>query len=750
MPVLARSCLALVFLLAHAGWTLRAQSPALEDVPTPFVPRRPETRQELDRREALKLYALGLMREREDRLLDAVRIFEDARQLHPDGAFLHRALIPLYLALCRTDEALTACRKAVQLDPGDYATWALYARQLKGQGQRQDALDALQHAVASPTVKEHPEVLVQLYYEQAALYEDVHDYRQAETALRAVAKILEKPEVLLEVGPFDLGQLKSEAAKTYESIGRVCTKNQRYDRAVAAFTKAQELDPERAGRLSYHLAKVCMAQDRTEDALRYVNEYLRTQPQGMEAYDDKIQLLKKLDRAAEVLPELKHHLNLDEHNLALKLLVARQCAAEGQTAEAERYYKDLADTSPTAEIYHGLFTVFKNAGRLDEGLELLDRAVKAATPNKEGRSGDAAAAARARAMLAMLRDDPELAKPFLSTAWRAVQKGDHLEFGTRNFLAALAARAHQLTEAEQFFRGCLEDVRDNPQGEASIYGGLIRILWEAHKVAEVEKLCRDGLEKAQATNRVMFHVELARALSQQEKDDEAIKEADEAVRLAGEGDVLICRLTRAMVLAQARRYEQAVSECQAFLKEQPKPGDRLEIRYTLSGIYSEAKDYAKAEAQLRRIIKTDPESVRAYNDLGYIMADQGRNLEESERLVRKAIDLDRQQKRSGTDVHSDDNAAYLDSLGWVLFRRGQLDEARRWLEKAAALADGASDPVVWDHLGDIYYRLDQTDRARTTWEKALTLYEKEKRRRLDERYEEIKRKLKVLEAESHQ
>jgi tetratricopeptide (TPR) repeat protein len=737
--------------LATAVVPLWGQSQPLDDVPKPFVPRRPETRQELDRREALKLYALGLMREREDRLLDAVRVFEDARQLHPEGAFLHRALVPLYLALCRTDEALAACRKVVELDPVDYATWALYARQLKEQGQRKEALDALERAVACPTAKEHPDLLVQLFYEQAMLYEDGRDYARAETAFRAVAKILENPEALLEVIPFDRAQLKAETAKTYEGIGRVCTKAQLYDRAVAAFAKAQELDPERAGRLSYNLAKVYMAQDKSDKALEFVNQYLRTQPQGMEAYEDKIRLLRKLGRAADVLPELKHHLDLDEHNLALKLLVARQCAQDGQTAEAERHYRDLADTSPTAEVYGGLFTLYKKTGRLDEGLELLDRAVKAAAPRKEGRGGDAAAAARARAILAMLREDADLARPFLSAAWRAVRKGERLESGTRYFLAILAARTHQLTEAEQFFRDCLQDVGDNPQSEASIYIGLVRILWEARKTAEVEKVCREGLEKAQATNRVFFHLELARALIQQEKSDEAIKEADEAVKLAGDDDRLLCRLTRAGILAQAGRHEPAVAECQALLKERTQPGDLLEIRYTLSGIYSDARDYPRAEAQLRRILKTNPDSVRAYNDLGYIMADQGKNLEESERLIRKAIDLDRQQKRTGTAIGpEDDNAAYLDSLGWVLFRRGQLEEARGWLEKAAALADGASDPVVWDHLGDIYYRLEQTDRARTTWEKAITLYEKEKRRRLDDRYEEIKRKLKLLEADTHQ
>jgi tetratricopeptide (TPR) repeat protein len=730
------------------------QTPVLEDVPRPFVPRHPETRQDLDRREALKLYALGLMRERDDKLLEAVRAFEDARQLSPEAAFVHRALVPLYLALCRTDDALAACRKIVELDPEDHITWALYARQLKDQGRSQDARDALRHAVACPSAREHPELLVQLYYEQALLDEDAHDYRQAEAAFRAVAAILEKPEALLESVPIDRAQIRAEAAKTYEGIGRVCTKGRHYDRAVTAYRKAQELDPERAGRLSYNLAQVFLAQDRPQEALTFLDQYLRTQPPGVEPYQDKIRLLRKLGRGADVLPELRRHLDLDEHNVALKLLLARECAVEGEHSEAERHYRDLTESSPSPEVYHGLFALYKQTGKMADGVEFLNRAVKAAGPRKKtgGAGGDAAAAARARAMLAMLREDPELAKPFLEAAWTLVRTGDRLEPATRYFLAVLAGRAHQLAEAEQFYRECLPDVADNPQTEAGIYFGLIGVLWEARKTAEVEKVCRDALAKAQATNRALLYDELARALAQQEKDDDAVKAADEAVRLAGEGERLHCRLTRARVLAMARRHEQAIGACRALLKEATQPGDLLEIRYTLSGIYSDAKDFAKSEAQLRRILKDDPDNVAAHNDLGYIMADQGKELEESERLIRRAIDLDRQQKRTGTEVSRDerDNAAYLDSLGWVLFRRGECQAARTWLEKAAALDDGASDPVVWDHLADICYRLEQTDRARAAWEKALTLYEKEKRRRLDERYEEIKRKLKLLELDTHQ
>jgi Tfp pilus assembly protein PilF len=65
------------------------------------------------------------------------------------------------------------------------------------------------------------------------------------------------------------------------------------------------------------------------------------------------------------------------------------------------------------------------------------------------------------------------------------------------------------------------------------------------------------------------------------------------------------------------------------------------------------------------------------------------------------------------------NAAYLDSYGWVLFRRGQLQEAEIQISKALEVM--GSDPIIHEHLGDIYNALGETKKARREWEEALKL-----------------------------
>ncbi|HWP40882.1 MAG TPA: tetratricopeptide repeat protein, partial [Tepidisphaeraceae bacterium] len=84
----------------------------------------------------------------------------------------------------------------------------------------------------------------------------------------------------------------------------------------------------------------------------------------------------------------------------------------------------------------------------------------------------------------------------------------------------------------------------------------------------------------------------------------------------------------------------------------------------------------------------------------------GRNLDRAEALIRVAVQAE------------PDNPSYLDSLGWVLYKRGRFAEALRWLEQAAQPAEHA-DPVVLDHLGDVLYRLNRHADAQRAWEKSL-------------------------------
>jgi tetratricopeptide (TPR) repeat protein len=79
-----------------------------------------------------------------------------------------------------------------------------------------------------------------------------------------------------------------------------------------------------------------------------------------------------------------------------------------------------------------------------------------------------------------------------------------------------------------------------------------------------------------------------------------------------------------------------------------------------------------------------------------------------------------------------DNGAYVDSLGWLYFKKGQLQESIKELERASKLLD---DPVIYEHLGEAYFKLGDNKKAALNWQKSL---------KLDPNQDSLKKKLEIL------
>ena len=734
----------LAALLAAAP--LRAQQPA--ELPPVHVPVKPADRKELDHVEALKAFALGLLAEKDNRLIEAVQEYEEAVRLDPDAAAPLRALAPLYVALDRTDDALDACKKALELDPDDADTAYFYARQLRAADKTPEAVAAFARTAALPALKEKPALRLQICVDLGALCETAGDLKRAEAAFRDAAAILDKPDVLMEQAPITRAEIDGQAAELYERLGRLCLKAGAAERAGADFEQARKKDPSRAGRLAYDVAQVYAGQGKTREALERLDEYLQTQPLGVEGYELRIALQRKLRPDADVVTDLEAASGHDPQNPALKTLLAREYHKAGRNADAERVYTELVKDAPSAEVYHSLFDLYKQDARGGVGriLDALDAAVDAAS-EKQDRPGDPAAAGRARAMLQVMRGDGDLVKKMLDDARQRLTGRPGLAFPTRLLLAALAARTNKLDAAESLYRSCLNPAGGVVRGdEQEVYFGLLRVLMLAHKYEDVVTVATQGL-KNENTHLAPLYEDLALAQMALGKDAEALDAADEVVRKAGDADSrLRYRLFRAEMLSQAGKHTEAEVECLALMKEYNTAGDVREVRMVLSMAYTAAHKPEKSEEQLQLVLKADPNDAAANNDLGYQWADRGKNLAEAERMIRKALDLDRKQRTQGDELVLDgdqDNSSYVDSLGWVLFRRGELAEARRELERAVSLQGGSDAPEVWDHLGDVYFRSQMPAKAGDAWRKAVGLYETV-RRRPDDRLPEIEEKLRQL------
>jgi tetratricopeptide (TPR) repeat protein len=128
--------------------------------------------------------------------------------------------------------------------------------------------------------------------------------------------------------------------------------------------------------------------------------------------------------------------------------------------------------------------------------------------------------------------------------------------------------------------------------------------------------------------------------------------------------------------------------------------------FQVGSTYERSGDLEEAEKYFRECLKLAPDDAEALNYLGFMWADHGIKLGEARTLIEKAVHLE------------PDNAAFLDSLAWVLFKLNKSQEALPPLLKAIEHSD-EPDPTLYDHLGDIYSALKQYDHARDAWTKAL-------------------------------
>ena len=324
---------------------------------------------------------------------------------------------------------------------------------------------------------------------------------------------------------------------------------------------------------------------------------------------------------------------------------------------------------------------------------------------------------------------------------------NELKFDTVYFLAVLADKHRKTEEAEPLYRQCLRDSKAKGN-ETVLYNGLLRVLLRAKKNEAVVEICQEGLKNAKSTNPLLFYNDLARAQASLKRYDEALGTVDLALKQPNASD-LTFKMLRVRILSMAERFDTAETDCQVLLKTFAKPAEAIELRYLLSNVYSAAKTSAKAEAELQTILKIDPDNPTVNNDLGYLWAEQGKNLGAAEEMIRKALDVDRSQRRRNPNLTPEDdkdNAAYVDSLGWVLFRRGQIEAAKKELERAVTLDDGA-DPAIYDHLGDVYSRLRLHTEASRAWQRALELYKDGVRGNDEERVRDIQRKLTQVKEE---
>jgi len=139
----------------------------------------------------------------------------------------------------------------------------------------------------------------------------------------------------------------------------------------------------------------------------------------------------------------------------------------------------------------------------------------------------------------------------------------------------------------------------------------------------------------------------------------------------------------------------------------------VQLLFNRAAAFEGLKQYNEAAGQIKKLFTIEPDNIEALNFLGYLYAEQGVQLDEAEKLIRRAL------------KEHPDNGYYLDSLAWVHYQRAEYDKALAVQREAIGLVP--NDPVMREHLGDMLWKSGKLDEARATWKDAIKLGHEDRR-----------------------
>ena len=527
---------------------------------------------------------------------------------------------------------------------------------------------------------------------------------------------------------------RKAAALAHFVEGMAFEENGEMDQALEAYRKVLNVDPGQSD-LAARVAALLIQQEDFPQAIDILKDAIKANPNDAEPYRQLAfiyaKYLKKTDQA------------VDYANRAIALNP-----------------RDI-------EAYQRLVEIEFAAGEEKKALEVLDRAAKI-------RSGEASFWTRLGKLYAAILFKPDsMPKPDelkrVNEIFKKAAEHANDDPTALKDVADYYASSQQLKEAIPLYLRVLELQPDDANAREKLATGFILTNQRGKAVEMLEQIIKQHPEKYQPYDLLAQVLDdEARSLQRANRLDEAkatyakvaanyeqsllinpnhagtylrvaelllgpLKDPERAVKMLAEArrrfpgaPEIVYYL--AIAQREAKQTQQAVATFEEALHEAEADEDNeianAKFYFNYGATAEQAGLYEKAADLLRKSIALDPaNAAEAYNYLGYMWADHNMQLEEAEQMIRRALEME------------PNNASYLDSLGWVEFRKGKFDQALADLLRAAKNMD-REDPVVLEHIGDTYLKLDRTQNALQSWQKALTLDPKNKK--LGEKIESTK------------
>jgi tetratricopeptide (TPR) repeat protein len=451
--------------------------------------------------------------------------------------------------------------------------------------------------------------------------------------------------------------------------------------------KANPNDAEPYRQLAYIYARYLK---RTDQAIDYANQAIALNPRDIEAYQrlleielasgDEKKALEVLERATKVRSDdANFWTQLGKLYVAVLFKSDSQFRPEDLTRVNEIFKKAVAHANDDPAILKDIADYYASSQQLKEAIPLYLRVLELQPDDANAReklaTGFILTNQRDKAVEMLeqiIKEHPEKYQPYdllaqvLDEEARSFQRANRLDEAKAKF-AKVAANYEQSLLINPNHAGTYLRLAELLLGPLKDPGRAVKFLTEARR-------------RFPGAPEIVYYL----AIAQREG-----KQTQQAVAT----------------------FEEALHEAQL---DQDNEIVNAKFYFNYGATAEQAGLYEKAADLLQKSIALDPaNAAEAYNYLGYMWADHNMHLDEAEEMIRRALEIE------------PNNGSYLDSLGWVEFRKGKFDQALTDLLRAAKNMD-REDSIVFEHVGDTYLKLGRAPQALEVWKKALALDPKNK------------------------
>ncbi len=607
-----------------------------------------------------------------------------AAYYHYMRAHMYEEMVALYGRMEFANKAIDEYRLAIQNDPSSGYLSAslaeLYTRAGRIGDAVQQAQELLQH---DPNNVEAHRLLGRVYLRSLG------DMQAGSQSQEALNKAIEQYREIVKLQP--------SSSEDHLLLGRLYRLSNDMVKAEAEFKTAVKLQPDSEDAVTT-LAYLYNEEGDSKRAIRTLESVPEANRSGklFAAMGYTYEQQKDYKHAIEAY---RHSVDEDGDNLDAQRGLAQNLMSAGQIEAALKQYQLIVQADPQdPQSLMRISEIYRRQGKYEQALDSLGKA--------EGLVQDSLEVPYNKAVIYQEQGKSDEATQILQSLVQRTEKSSGSyspgELSNRAiFLERLGNLYRDTGKSSQAIDTFRKMLALGDENAVRGYQEIIETNRQDKNWAQATAVAKEAVTKLPKDRplKLMYAAQLA--------DNGQVEEgfAQANSLLKGKPEDREVYISLVQMYSRLKRWKDAESAMAKARELSSKPEDRTYVDFLQASMYERQKHYDEAEQLFRTLLADDANNAVVLNYLGYMLADRGVKLEEALGYIKKAVQIEPQ------------NAAYLDSLGWVYFKLGNFDLAEENLRRASDHL--GSDPTIQDHLGELYARTGQLQLAAAHWERAI-------------------------------